>query len=83
MLQKVILFQTALNIFVVVLEDKIGRHSHTVGINSGLNVIYNCMDTYELKLNEQTLSKYCGHNCEFIIFCVAAELRDNKIHAKN
>ena len=70
-------------LFVVVIRDKNGGRSYTVGINSGLKIIYECMENHEQNLNKENLNKCCEQDCEFQIFCVAAELRDNKVHAKN
>ena len=44
-------------IFVVVLEDNGDGKTHTIGINRELSVIYNCMETHELKLSHGNLSK--------------------------
>ena len=43
-------------LFVVVLEDNDGGKTHTIGINRELNVIYDCMEIHELKLNYGNLS---------------------------
>ena len=70
-------------VFVMVLKDKSVGHSHIVGINSGLKIIYDCIEANKLNLNKQNLNKCGGQNCEFQFFCVAVELRDNNVHAKN
>ena len=82
MTQNNIFFHPPLNVCFVVLRDKIGGRSHTVGINSGFEIMYYCMETHELKLNKQNLNKYRTQNCEFQFLCVAVELRDNKVHEK-
>ena len=64
-------------LFVVVLEDNGGGKTHTIGINRELNVIYDCMETHELKLNHGNLSKRCGPNREFVKFVYTAELKVN------
>ena len=78
-----ILSGTTNGLFVVVLQGASGGRSHTFRINSGLKVIYDYMETHELKPNKQNISKCCGKNCEFVKCCVAAELRSNKLHEKN
>ena len=55
-----ILSPTTECLFVVVLQDTNGGRSHTVGINSGLKIIYNCMENHELKLNTQNINTCCG-----------------------
>ena len=40
----------------VVLQDKSGRRSHTVWINSELKIVYDHMETHEMKLNMQNLN---------------------------
>ena len=35
-----------------------------------------------MQLNQDNLSKCCGPNCIFLRLCIAAELRNNKAHAK-
>ena len=52
-------------LFIVFLEDKGGEKTHTMGINRGLRVIYDCMETRELKLNRGNHSKCCGPDREF------------------
>ena len=44
-------------LFIVVLEDKRGENTHIIGINRGLNVVYDCMETHKLKINHGNLSK--------------------------
>ena len=61
----------------MVLEDNGGGKTHTVGINRELNVIYDCRDTHELKLNHGNISKYCGSNREFLKIFYTVELKDN------
>ena len=39
-------------LFIMVLEDTSGGHSHTIRINRGFNVIYDFMKTHELYLNQ-------------------------------
>ena len=55
-----ILSPTTEGLFVVVPQDKSGGRSHTIGINSGLEIIYNYMETLKLILNTQNLNKCCG-----------------------
>ena len=69
-------------LFMVVLEDKIGGKIPTIGISRGLNVIYDCMEKHEMKLNHGNISKCCGPNHNFVIFCYTAELKDNRVHAE-
>ena len=69
-------------LFIMVLQDTSGGNTHAIGINRRLNVIYDCMETHEIQLNIENLSKYCGPNRDFDKFCHIAELRDNKVHAK-
>ena len=64
-------------------QNTSGVFFHTLEISSGLKVLYECMNTHELKLNDQNLSKYCGQNCKLVNFCVAGELGSNKVHEKN
>ena len=47
-------------LFVVVLEDNGGGNTYTIRINRNLNVVYDCMETHELKLNHGHLSTCCG-----------------------
>ena len=67
--------------FVVVLQNTSGARSHTVGINSGLKIICDCMETRELKLNKQNLNNIMDPIIDCVVV-VAAELEDNKVHAK-
>ena len=60
-----ILTPTTKGLFVVVLRDTNCGRSHTVRINSGLKIIYDCMETHELILNVQNLNKCCGSNKKF------------------
>ena len=53
-------------IFIVVLGDKSGGETYTVGINRGLNVNHDCIETHELKLNHGNLSKCCGPNRDLV-----------------
>ena len=69
-------------LFIVVLQDTSGGRSHTVGVNRGLKIIYDCMETHELKLNMQNLNKCCGITYKFNFIGLAAELKDNNVHAK-
>ena len=64
-------------LFFAVLEDNGGGKTHTIGINRRLNVIYDCMDTHELKLSHGSLSKCCGPNREFVKFVYTEELKVN------
>ena len=64
-----ILSPTTKGLFVVVLQDKIGGRSHTVGIKSGLEIIYDCMETHELKLNTKNINTCCGLTKEFYVCC--------------
>ena len=59
-----------------------GECYHTIVINSGLNVMYDCMETHELELNQQNLCKWCGPNFVFARLCIAVELSNNKVHEK-
>ena len=68
--------------FIVVLEDKCGGNTHTIGINIGLNVIFDCIETHKLKLNHRNLSKCCAPKSDFVKFWYTAELKDNRVHAK-
>ena len=65
------------------LEDHCGGKSHTITINIGFNLIYDCMETQEAQINQVNISKYCVPDFEFVKFSITAELRDNKVHAKN
>ena len=38
-------------LFIVVLDDTSVGHSHIIGINRGLNNIYDCMKTHKRRLN--------------------------------
>ena len=69
-------------LFIVVLEDYCGGNTHTIGINRGLNISYDCTKTHKIQLNLDNLSKWCGPNRVFNRLCHTAELRDNKIHEK-
>ena len=64
-------------LFFVVLEDKGGGKTHTIGINRGLNIIYDCMETHELNLTHGNPSKCCGPNRESVKFFYTAELKNN------
>ena len=66
----------------MVLEDNCGGISHTIMINKGLKIIYYCMETHEMQLNHEHLSKCCGPNRVFIKFYITAELTYNKVHAR-
>ena len=66
----------------MVIQDKSGRRSHTVGVNSGLEIIYVCMENHELKINTQNFNRYCGPTKGFNFIVVAAELKNNRVHAK-
>ena len=54
-----------------------------IGINRGLDIIFDCMRINDLQLNHDNLSKCCGFNRLFERFCIIAELSDNKVHTKN
>ena len=62
--------------------DTSGGFSHTVGINSGLKIMYEYIESHELKLNTKILNKCCESTKYFKIFVVLAELKDNRVHAK-
>ena len=55
-----ILSPTTEGLFGVILQDESGGRSHTVGINRELEIIYDCMETHELKLNNVNPSIYWG-----------------------
>ena len=82
MLQVKIIFGITAGLLIVVLEDKCGGRSYTIGVNRGLNIIYEHMEKHELQLYHDNLSKYCGHNVVFERFVITAELKDNRVHAK-
>ena len=42
-------------LFIVLLDDKSGGNTHIIGSNRGLNVIYDCIETYGRKLNHGNL----------------------------
>ena len=65
------------DLFVVLLEDNGGGKNHTIGINRWLNIIYDYMETQELKLSHENISKCCGPNREFVKLFYTAELKDN------
>ena len=44
-------------LFIVVLEDKSGGHPHTMGINRGLNFVYDYIEKHDPQLNYQNLYK--------------------------
>ena len=66
----------------MVLLDTNGGRSHTVGINSGLKIIYDCMETHELIINAQNLNKCCGSNKKILNFVITQELKNDRVHAK-
>ena len=45
------------SLFIVVLEDTSGGHTHTIGINIGLNLIYDFIEKHDLQLNYENISK--------------------------
>ena len=55
-----ILSPTTKGLFVVILQDKNDGRIHTVKINSGLKIIYNCMKNHELIHNIHNFNKCCG-----------------------
>ena len=80
--KKNIILPTTKGLFVVVLRDPNGGRSHTVRINSGLKIIYDCMETHDLILNVHNLNKCCGPNKNFVNFVITQELKNNRVHAK-
>ena len=52
-----ILLGIAEGLFIVVLEDASGGHTHTIGINRGLNFIYDCIEKHDLQLSYENISK--------------------------
>ena len=52
-------------ILICVLEDDQGGHTHAVGMNLKLELIYDCMEPYELVLNKDNLSRCCGDGKRF------------------
>ena len=78
-----ILYSITKGLFIVVLQDKYGRCTHTIGIDRILKVIYECMEKHELQLNYDNLSKYCGPNVVFERFVIVADLKDIKVNEKN
>ena len=69
-------------LFIVVLEDKSDGSSYTIGINRELNVIYDCMEAHELKLNHGSLSKCCKLNRNCVKLRYTSEIKDNRVHTK-
>ena len=77
-----ILSLTTKSLFVLVLRDTNIGHSHTVRINSGLKITYDCMETHELILNVQNLNKCCGPNKILLNVVVSQKLKNNRAYAK-
>ena len=72
---KYILSSTTKILLDVVLQYINDGRSHTIGINSGLKIIYDCMETHELIHNVQNLNKCCGPNKKFLNFVISLELK--------
>ena len=70
----------AQGLFIVVLEDDCGGNTRMIRINRGLKIIYDCVETHEIQLNHDNLSKWCRPNCVFVRLCIKVELRDSKVH---
>ena len=75
----IILKEKKEGLFVAILSDKNGNRSHAVGIDAGRKVIYDCMETKELQLNEENLSICCGLNVLFHRIELAGELNKQDI----
>ena len=74
-LTDLILNQKKEGLFVAILMDENGSRSHAVGINVGKQLIYDCMETNTMVLNQQNLSTCCGDNRVFHKIQVAGELK--------
>ena len=66
----------------MVLRGKSGGSFHAVGTNSGLETIYDCIETHKMKLNTQNLNTCCRPTKEFNFVVVAVELKAKRVHAK-
>ena len=66
-------------LFVDILMDENGSRSYAVGIDMGKWLIYNCMETNTMVLNQQKLSTRYGDNRGFHKIQVAGELKTKMI----
>ena len=69
-------------LFIMVVQDRSGGHTHTIGIGIESNAIYDYMETHKLQLSHENYRKYCEPNYVFERFYIAAELRNNKVREK-
>ena len=60
--------------FIAILVDNHGNSTHAVGINKGLNEIYDPMEEYVLPLNQMSLNIACGKDRVFKSFGTIAEI---------
>ena len=65
----------ARGLIVVMLINKNGGCSHTVGINLKLKLIYDCQEIFVLELSRDNLSLCCGPLTTFDKFYMVAELK--------
>ena len=63
------------SIYICVLKDEEGGNIHAVGINLKLGLIYDCMETHELVLNIDNLSRCCGNGKKLKPFMIQAKLK--------
>ena len=60
--------------FIAILVDNHGNKTHAIGINKGLNEMYDPMEEYVLPLNKQSLNIACGKDRLFTQFATIAEI---------
>ena len=60
--------------FVAILIDNHGNKTHAIGINKGLNAIYDPMEENVLPFNQTSLNIACGEDREFDRFATIAEI---------
>ena len=60
-------------ILICVLKDDQGGHTHAVEMNLKLGLLYDFMEQYELVLNKDNLSRWCGDDKQFQSFMYNAE----------
>ena len=77
-----ILIQRLSGYFVVLLEDHMGGHHHTVGLDIASKLLFDPMEKSVLKLNSESLDIACGQNRKFVKFKIAAELRHFRYNEK-
>ena len=70
-------------LFVAILSDKDGNMPHAGGIDTGKQVIYDCMQDKQLHLNEENLYICCGVNVVFHKIEIIGELKKKHTKIKN